>query len=162
MRDLLQTKFDELFKRDGSAAENANITELMVIVLQLSCRTDLESCADCSTTRAKQQVASHVAQEFAHHWLSDLENAALYWLHNGLSDYVSGFAVDNVEPAWRFHELSMVRQALAVLVEDSKSSAYPVSLAYASKSSDTQANQKSALLFRMLHSLIGTQVHLFQ
>lgn len=46
MRDLLQTKFDELFKRDGSAAENANITELMVIVLQLSCRTDLESCAD--------------------------------------------------------------------------------------------------------------------
>ncbi|EDX17573.1 GD16024 [Drosophila simulans] len=113
--------------------------------------------AQRSTTRAKQQVASHVAHEFAHHWLSDLENAALYWLHNGLSDYVSGFAVDNVEPAWRFHELSMVRQALGVLVKDSKGSAQPMSLAYASMSSDTQANQKSALLFRMLHSLIGTQ-----
>ncbi|XP_043661165.1 aminopeptidase N isoform X1 [Drosophila teissieri] len=111
-----------------------------------------------SSTRAKQGVASHVAREFAHHWLSDLENAALHWLHYGLSDYVAGFAVDNVEPAWRFHELTMLRQALAVLDEDAGSSAQPVSLAHALMSSDTQAYHKSALLFRMLHSLIGTQV----
>jgi len=111
-----------------------------------------------STVRAKQEVASNLAREFAHHWFSDLENPALYWLHYGLSNYLSGFAVDNVEPSWRLHELSMLRQALAVLAEDSRASAQPVSLAHISHPTDIQSHQKAALLFRMLHSLIGTQV----
>ncbi|XP_016951611.1 thyrotropin-releasing hormone-degrading ectoenzyme [Drosophila biarmipes] len=111
-----------------------------------------------STARAKQEVASNLAHEFAHHWFSDLENPALYWLHYGLSNYLGGFAVDNVEPSWRLHELSMLRQAFDVLGEDSKASAQPVSLAHSSHQTDIQAHQKSALLFRMLHSLIGTQV----
>nr|XP_016942515.2 thyrotropin-releasing hormone-degrading ectoenzyme isoform X2 [Drosophila suzukii] len=111
-----------------------------------------------STVKAKQEVASNLAREFAHHWFSDLENPALYWLHYGLSNYLSGFAVDHVEPSWRLHELSMLRQALAVLAEDSRASAQPVSLAHISHPTDIQSHQKAALLFRMLHSLIGTQV----
>ncbi|XP_044317187.1 LOW QUALITY PROTEIN: aminopeptidase N [Drosophila rhopaloa] len=106
-----------------------------------------------STAMAKQHVASHVAKEFAHHWFSDLETPSLYWLHYGLSDYLAGFAVDKVEPTWRLHELAMLRQAFVVLDNDSKGSAQAVSLA-----DDTQTYHKSALLFRMLHSLIGTQV----
>ncbi|XP_017119434.2 thyrotropin-releasing hormone-degrading ectoenzyme isoform X1 [Drosophila elegans] len=113
-----------------------------------------------STAMAKQQVASHVAQEFSHHWFSDLESPSLYWLHYGLSDYLAGFAVDKVEPTWRLHELAMVRQGFDVLDEDSRASAQAVSLAHTTQSAvdDSHAYQKSALLFRMLHSLIGTQV----
>nr|XP_017002341.2 thyrotropin-releasing hormone-degrading ectoenzyme isoform X2 [Drosophila takahashii] len=111
-----------------------------------------------STPRAKQDVASHLAHEFAQHWFSDLENPALYWLHYGLSNYLAGFAVDNVEPSWRHHELSMLWQAFDVLFEDSRASAQPVSLAHGAHPTDIQAHHKSALIFRMLHSLIGTQV----
>ncbi|XP_017045852.1 aminopeptidase N [Drosophila ficusphila] len=113
-----------------------------------------------STAKAKQDVASHLAHEFAHHWFSDLETPDLRWLHYGLSNYLAGFAVDKVEPDWRLHELSMLQQAFAVLEQDSMANAQPVSFASGSQSSSigVQAYHKSALLFRMLHSLIGTQV----
>ncbi|XP_017074516.1 aminopeptidase N [Drosophila eugracilis] len=111
-----------------------------------------------SSLRAKQNVASRLAHEFAHHWFSVLENPALFWLHYGFSDYLACFAMDEVTPQWRLQEHSMIRQSCVVLDEDSRASVQPVSLAQGSQSTDIQAHRKTALIFRMLHSLIGTQV----
>lgn len=106
---------------------------------------------------AKQEVTSRLAQVLTHHWLANLFGADLAWLTDGLSDYIASFAVDIVEPDWRLHEVTMIRKAFLALEEDSRASSRPLSFAQ-SLGAETHASRKMVLVFRMLHSLVGTQV----
>ncbi|XP_070137967.1 aminopeptidase N isoform X2 [Drosophila bipectinata] len=113
-----------------------------------------------ATAPSKQDVAAHLARKFSHHWFANLVDAGNFWLGEGLSGYLAGFAVDQVEPTWRHHETELATKTFAVLDEDSRASAQPVSFARGAGPMDyeLQAYQKGSLLFRMLHFLVGTEV----
>ncbi|KAH8324092.1 hypothetical protein KR074_002888, partial [Drosophila pseudoananassae] len=113
-----------------------------------------------ATAPSKQDVATHLARKFSHHWFANLVDAGNFWLGEGLSGYLAGFAVDQVEPTWRHHETDQATKTFAVLDEDSQASAQPVSFArgVGPMHYEFQAYQKGSLLFRMLHFLVGTEV----
>ncbi|KAH8314172.1 hypothetical protein KR067_006306, partial [Drosophila pandora] len=113
-----------------------------------------------ATAPSKEEVATHLAKEFAHHWFGNIVHAGVFWLAEGLAGYLAGFAVDQIEPTWRHHETHLATVTFIVLNEDSRASAQPVSFAHGvgPMASELLAYQKCSVLFRMLHSLVGTEV----
>lgn len=114
------------------------------------------------TAPSKQEVATHLARELSHQWFGNLVHAGVFWLGVGLAGYLAGFGVEQMEPTWRHHETDLATKTLLVLNDDSRASAQPVSFAHGRGplASELQAYQKCSLLFRMLHSLVGTEVGL--
>ncbi|KAH8275998.1 hypothetical protein KR018_005959, partial [Drosophila ironensis] len=113
-----------------------------------------------TTTAARQTVAIHLAEKFAHHWFGHLVHRGVFWMGQGLSSFLAGFAVDGADPKRRVQESDSVSKMFQVLDADSRASALPVSLAHGIGPIQTEmdAYQKSAMIFRMLHSFVGTEV----